>query len=138
MTEERNNIDWAVNDKHPKDITILNTEYHLIRQILLLLHRKLTDIGHIVRTLRPYPTEDIFRLLTKFNSPSHVKIQSNSFDPENPTVPLDQGSNVRLQTSGAKQFTPDAHGNIVESRPDETSLRIISSCIRATTCRRRR
>lgn len=131
VTEERNHIDWAVNDKHPKDINILNTEYHLIRQILLLLHRKLTDIGHIVRTLRPYPTEDIFRFLTKFNSPSHVKIQSNSFDPDNPTSPLESGSTVRLQTSGAKQFTPDAFGNIVEGGTKQATGRSILWCIPA-------
>ena len=116
MREERNNIDWAVNDKYPKDMTILNTEYHLVRQILLLLHRKLSDIGHIIKTLRSYPIEDIFSLLIKFNSPSHVKIQNTSFDPENPSQLIDSHSQFRLQNSTGKQFIPDIRGNIVEGR----------------------
>ena len=81
---------------------------------MLLLHRKLNDIGHIVRTLRPYSTEDIFSLLLKFNSPSHVKIQTNSFDPEMPTNLLDTHSAYRMQNSQGKQFIPDSRGNIIE------------------------
>ena len=96
-------------------MTIMNTEYHLVRQILLLLHRKLNDIGHIVRTLRPYPTEDIFSFLIKFNSPSHIKIRNNSFDPEPPTNLLDNLSAYqKIQASGAKNFVPDVRGNIIE------------------------
>jgi hypothetical protein len=97
-------------------MTILNTEYHLVRQILLLLHRKLSDISHIIRTLRSYPIEEIFSLLTKFNSPSHVKIHNTSFDPDNPGQVIENHSQFRLQNSTGKQFIPDVRGNIVEGK----------------------
>ena len=63
-------------------MNISETEYHLIRQILLLMNRKLSDIGYLVRTLRDYKIEPIFELLTKFNSPSNIRISEGSFERE--------------------------------------------------------
>ena len=120
MTEDRNNIDWATNQESPKNTAFMDTEYHLIRQILLLLHRKLNDIGHIVRTLRPYSSEEIFSFLFQFNSPSHVKIQQNSFEREESMLAFENSAQARdskifpHKRNISQRFVPDVRGNIIQ------------------------
>jgi hypothetical protein len=44
------------------------SEYYLIRQIILLTFRKIDEIGMIVQYLKEYPSEDIYEFLCTFNN----------------------------------------------------------------------
>lgn len=46
---------------------IKESEFYLIRQIILLTFRKIDEIGMILQYLRKHPSEDIFELLCRFN-----------------------------------------------------------------------
>ena len=103
-------IEWAINSNQNRQTQISASEMHLIRQILLLTHRKLQDIGHVVRTLRPYKTSDIFDYLVNFNRPRSKQLNPNLLTngtQRNKSVPRLSG-----------HFVTDSQGRIVESNND--------------------
>jgi hypothetical protein len=57
-------IDWEFESLDDgNEITILETEYHIIRQILMILNRQLDDMGTVFQSLRKFPTFEIIHFL---------------------------------------------------------------------------
>lgn len=112
MLAQRNSdpIEWAINSHNPGHYQISASEMHLIRQILLLTHRKLQDIGHVVRTLRAYQTSEIFDYLANFNRPRSKQLSQNMLT--NGT----QRNKSAPRSSG--HFITDNQGRIIESNND--------------------
>lgn len=122
VVEGCNDIDWAMNNAPTDEVNLQSTEMHLIRQILMLLKRKLTDIGNVVNTLRVYTSEEIFNYLLKFNTPDHVRITQDSFEQNNAMMQneYNQFGDLRPnfqppQAISQNRFIPDENGNIVSS-----------------------
>lgn len=63
---------------------IKESEFYLIRQIILLTFRKIDEIGMILQYLRKHPSEDIFELLCRFNEGMYQRQSESSsrFDSE--------------------------------------------------------
>ena len=56
-------------DNNPdKELTVLETEYHLIRQILMIMNRKLDDISAIINSMNMYSPNHIFEFLLTQNN----------------------------------------------------------------------
>lgn len=113
MKDDKEDIFYSINDMNGGiQLNISETEYHIIRQILLLMNRKLNDIGHIIRTLRSYQIEEIFGYLTKFNSPSNVRISEGSFNKEDPLYSVNHSLSKSVHSSN-QYYRPDSRGNII-------------------------
>ena len=74
-----------------EDLYIKEIDYHIIRQILILLTRKIKDMGSIIRGLRPYGTEAIFAFLKNF--------ETDNFSPEHSNQDFEQNHHPRAQKS---------------------------------------
>lgn len=70
-------------ENHPsshEDVKIKEIDFHLIRQIFMLIARMLDDLSKIIRTLQPYGTMQIFGYLLEFN---HLPKDSTIIDHSN-------------------------------------------------------
>lgn len=56
-----------------EDLYIKEIDYHIIRQILILLTRKIKDMGSIIRGLRPYGSQKIFEFLQSYSGPLNLR-----------------------------------------------------------------
>ena len=62
-------IDWEFHvQEDPAEITILETEYHIIRQILMIMNRQLDDMGTCFLTLRKYQNWEVFDVLLQYDN----------------------------------------------------------------------
>jgi hypothetical protein len=58
-------IDWEFEWKEEvKDVTVLETEYHIIRQILMIMNRQLDDMAIAFMNLRKYSSLNIINFLS--------------------------------------------------------------------------
>jgi hypothetical protein len=114
-------IDWALNCKTNPSIKIENTEYHLIRQIIMLHHRKITDIASAIQSLKPYSTFEIFNHLSLFQNPN-PNLNSLVFDDGMKRYSASKSmmqKSLQLSTSpnlkSNKSFILNSQGKIIEN-----------------------
>lgn len=55
-----------------EDLKIREIDFHLFRQIFMLVARMLEDFSKIIRTMQPYGSLELFTYLIEFNSPNSV------------------------------------------------------------------
>lgn len=97
-------IDWEFEWKEEtRDITVLETEYHIIRQILIILNRQLDDMASAFRSLRRFSPSHILNFLVKFKE---LRAQADLFNThlqiETGTEPSDQDTKLVISRANNK------------------------------------
>lgn len=113
-------IDFSINCKSTPRLNIESTEYHLIRQVIMLLHRKITDLSSIIKTLKPYSSFEIFNHLTRFKNPNpnlnHLATKEEYF--KNLPSKMMMQRSLHISTSPNlktnKSFILDSQGKIIQ------------------------
>ena len=105
-------IDCHVNEANPAPLEISSSEFHLVRQILMLFHRKLDYVGKVVRSLRDYSTLELFEYVVMFSKPRDTRV-----------TPRLGNATMEAREAGPTDFLVDANGKILEKNRN-TVLRV--------------
>ena len=73
----------------------------MIRQILMLFHRKLDYVGQVVRSLRDYPTLELFEYVAMFSKPHDTRV-----------APRLGNATMGARKAGPTDFLVDVNGKI--------------------------
>jgi hypothetical protein len=94
---------------HTGELRMKEIDYHLIRQIFMLVARMLDDFSKIIRTIQPYGSLEIFSYLLEFNVNSKAPDHNSRANPKN-IGPQDSIDNAiilsKLKEEGIKQENP--------------------------------
>lgn len=113
-------LDWAVNESSSSKLNEQCSEYHILRQVILLEVRKIQDIEKVIQRLRIYPATDIFDYLEQFKAPDRTLSHLNKVSFSVKRVEAIRSwvppfSSERVNPT-SKNFKLTSQGNIVEDR----------------------
>lgn len=125
-------IHWALNSKVQPPLEVQKTEYHLVRQIILLNQRKINDLSVIIQSIKPYSSYEIFNHLSRFKSPN-PNLNSLVFDEVKPGHLNSQSvmqqslqMSTRPHLKANKSFILNSHGQIIEDDLQKRSFKKIN------------